>query len=250
MKTWLRSVLAVFALSLPLVGCGAQSGTKGSEQASQTATDKGRFAKGTAVTVDAKFSRWLLNPRGEVAGILLEDGALVMIPPHVAKDLKTSELAKGDAVRVEGFTREGSSVYAFASVKKGDLVVVAAPQKPEGKGGEKGWKKHDGEGGGPKGEGRKHEGKGRKHDGPRLEGLADVSASGKVLAVIPGRHGGARGYVLEDGTVAYVRHAKGEDLGVKKGDAISVSGKGGKYELGTSLVVKRITLASGETKEL
>ena len=82
------------------------------------------------------------------------------------------------------------------------------------------------------------------------------------------RHGGARGYVLEDGTVAYLHHAKGpkgekaekaektekgagaQDLGVKKGDAIAVSGKGGKYELGTALIVKKLTLANGETKEL
>lgn len=249
MNTWLRSVLAVVALSVPLVGCGAQTGARGSDQQSQAATGEGKhqaFAKGTAVAVDAKFSRWLVTPRGEVAGILLEDGALVMIPPHATKDLKTSSLTKGDAVHVEGFTHEGSSVYAFASVKKGDDVVVAAPKRPEGSG---------------KGEGRKHDGEGRDHDGKggqSVEGLADVSASGKVLAVIPGRHGGARGYVLEDGTVAYLRHAKREkgsgeakaqDLGVKKGDAISVSGKGGKYDLGTALVVKKLTLANGETKD-
>ena len=250
MKTWLRSVLAVLALSLPVIGCGAQAGTRGAEQQTPATTGKGeRFAKGTAVTVDARFSRWLVSPRGEVSGILLEDGALVMIPPHAGKDLKTSTLTKGDAVHVEGFTHEGSAVYAFASVKKGQEVVVAAPQRPEG----------DRAG---KGKGRRHDGEGRDHDGKGgpgfggLEGLADVSATGKVLAVIPGRHGGARGYVLEDGTVAYVHHAKGakggpaQDLGVKKGDAITVTGKGGKYELGTALVVKKITLASGETREL
>ncbi len=242
MKTWLRSVLAVAALSLPLIGCGAQSGARGADPQAPAAAGKGEhFAKGTAVKVDAKFSRWLVSPRGEVSGLLLEDGGLVMIPPRAAKDLKTTSLVKGDAVHVEGFTHEGSAVYAFASIKKGEEVVVAAPERPAGKEG--------------KGEGRKHgsrdshEGKG----GQRLDGLADVSASGKVLAVIPGHRGGARGYVLEDGTVAYVHHAKGaqgQDLGVKKGDAITVSGKGGKYDLGTALVVKKITLASGETKEL
>jgi hypothetical protein len=240
MKTWLRSVLAIGALSLPLIGCGAHGGAQGTEPASQAAAGKGHhFDKGTAVAVDAKFSRWLLSPRGEISGMLLEDGALVMIPPHAAKELKPAALAKGDAVHVEGFTKEGSGVYAFASVKKGDQVVIAAPQKPDGEKG--GFRKHEG--------GRKHDGEGRKHEGKNLEGLADVSATGKVLAVLPGRHGNARGYVLEDGTVAYV-HAKGQDLGVKKGDAITVTGKGGNYELGTSLVVKKITLANGETKEL
>ena len=248
MKTWLRSVLAVAALSLPLIGCGAQSGARGADPQAPAAAGKGEhFAKGTAVKVDAKFSRWLVSPRGEVSGLLLEDGGLVMIPPRAAKDLKTTSLAKGDAVHVEGFTHEGSAVYAFASVKKGEEVVVAAPERPDGKDGKAG-RDHEGR----KGEGRKHEGKG----GQSLDGLADVSASGKVLAVIPGHRGGARGYVLEDGTVAYVHHAKGakggkgEDLGVKKGDAITVSGKGGKYDLGTALVVKKITLANGETKEL
>jgi hypothetical protein len=135
MKTWLRSVLAVVALSLPLIGCGAQTGSRGSDPQSQAATGGKHeaFAKGTAVAVDAKFSRWLVSPRGEVAGILLEDGAIVMIPPHAAKGLKTSALAKGDAVHVEGFTHEGSAVSDLLTrpmAARGKSHLSRAPTTP------------------------------------------------------------------------------------------------------------------------
>lgn len=321
MKTWLRTVLAVVTVSLPLAGCAAQAAPDGTDpQAQQLAIGdalKGPAGMGKLASVDAKFSQWLVTPHGDVAGLLLDDGSVAMIPRHAAKDVNAETLKAGDAVHVEGMAREGSNVFAFASVKRGDATIVEAKRPPEGamkafggKGFGKGkhgpmdpakmeawkaahpeqvakleaWKAEHPEAaqkmeawkaahpemadrphgamGGEKGEGfrgRKHEGRGGR-DGAAHDpsSLTDQSANGTVVALLPGPHGEARGYVLSDGTVAYLKHAKHEkgeqaarvDLGVKKGDTISVSGKGGAYPLGRALVIQRVTLASGESKEI
>ena len=276
MKTWLRTVLAVVTVSLPLAGCAAQTADGTDTQSLApvvTAAATPAAAKGALKSVDAKFSQWLVSPSGKVEGLLLDDGSVAMVHHHAAKDVTKETLQAGDAVHVEGFAHQGSPVFAFASVKKGDTTIVEAPRPPQGKleglapaaeGGKAGaWRKREmdpqkiaewraqhpdfvpGAGHG------KHEGK-RHHED--LSNLAPASASGTVVALVPGRHGEARAVVLSDGTVAYAKHssATGAKLGdlVKKGDTISVSGKGGSYELGKALVIESVKLPSGETKEI
>ncbi len=276
MNTWLRSLLAVVTVSLPLAGCAAQTadGTDTQSLAPVVAAATPIVGKGALASVDAKFSQWLVSPSGKVTGLLLDDGSVAMVPHHAAKDVTKATLQPGDAVHVEGFSHQGSPVYAFASVKKGDTTIVDAPRPPQGElgAGAKGtWRKHDldpqkvaewraqhpdfvpGQGRamheGRDGEER-HEGKWHHED---TSSLAPASATGTVVALLPGRHGETRAVVLSDGTVAYAKHSKTDaklgDL-VKKGDTISVSGKGGSYELGKALVIESVKLPSGETKEI
>jgi hypothetical protein len=288
MKTWLRTVLAVVTVSLPLAGCAAQAadGTDSQSLAPLTAVAKPELAKGALASVDAKFAQWLVSPSGKVTGMLLDDGSVAMVSHHAAKDVTKATLQPGDAVHVEGFSREGSQAFAFASVKKGDTTIVEAPRPPAGVDGMQAMARMPGMRGtpgpdgkpamdGPKGEWRKHEidpqklaecrarreakgeGQGAEHAGKRhhedLSNLAPATATGTVVALLPGHHGETRGVVLSDGTVAYAKHAKTDaklgDL-VKKGDTITVSGKGGSYELGKALVIESVKLPSGETKEI
>lgn len=314
MKTWLRTVLAVVTVSLPLAGCAAQTADGTDTQslapalAETPAAAKGALAKLTSV--DAKFSQWLVSPSGKLTGMLLDDGSVAMVPHHAANGataVTKETLQAGDAVHVEGFSHPGSQVFAFASVKKGDTTIFEAPRPPQGIArmagisgmgrmhgkpgpdgkpamqgieGEKGQKGENGQ----KGQWREHafdpqkaaewrarreakgadgEGEGKrawKHEGKRhhedLSNLAPATATGTVVALLPGRHGrpgDARAVVLSDGTVAYAKHARSDaKLGelVKKGDVISVSGKGGSYDLGKALVIESVKLPSGETKEI
>lgn len=278
MKTWLRTVLAVVTVSLPLAGCAAQAegGTDSQSLAplGAAASPELAKAKGALTSVDAKFSQWLVSPGGKVTGLLLDDGSVAMVPPHAAKDVTKETLQPGDAVHVEGFSHEGSHAFAFASVKKGETMIFEAPRPPSGPDGKPGWD-------GKKGEWRKHEidpqkaaewrarreakgegavgaeKQGWKHEGKRhhedLSNLAPASATGTVVALLPGRRGETRGLVLSDGTVAYAKHSKTDaKLGelVKKGDTVTVSGKGGSYDLGKALVIESVKLPSGETKEI
>ncbi len=247
MNTWLRrSILAIVMVSLPLAGCAANASEGDGTQATTEALAASPAAKlGARKSVDAKFTQWLVTPHGKVAGMLLDDGSIAMIPPHAAKDVTKATLEPGDAVHVEGFARDGAQTYAFASVKKGGATIVEA-KLPEGARFAAGQHGRDPQ---QAAERRARRGE-RRHAHPDDASLAPIDASGTVVALLLGRHGDTRGVVLSDGTVAYAKHdAKLGEL-VKKGDAIRVSGKGGAYDLGKALVIESVTLPSGETRAI
>ncbi len=105
MKNWLRSMLAVAALSIPAVGCTMQAGpdAEGNEPTTEQAVQAANphLEKLAAASVDGKFSRWLLTPHGKIGGMLLEDGSVVRVHGRAVKD---TNLAAGDLVHVEGKT--------------------------------------------------------------------------------------------------------------------------------------------------
>ncbi len=246
MKTLLRSLLAALVLSAPLAACTAPVET----------AEEGVAAKETALTaIDAKFARWLPTPNGKIAGMVLDNGSIVNLHPEAIAD--ASSLKAGDAVRVEGVQKEG--VFKFASVSKDGNVVAKAPElerllrsgetKHHGK--KLGHHKNKGEWkhGDKAAFAEKIEKMKAKH-AQELASLGDVTGTGTIETVLPGRHGSVHGFILSDGTVAYLPHHSGlGDLELKKGDAITVSGKGGSYEIGKSMIIQSVTLPSGEVKK-
>ncbi|MBI2392595.1 MAG: hypothetical protein HYV09_23625 [Deltaproteobacteria bacterium] len=215
MRTWLRSMFAVLAIGLPVLAFGGEAEAKG----------KGK-APLAAVTVDAKFNRFLVHPDGKIGAILLDNGVLVMVHPDAVRD---TSLKAGDAIKVEAKVKTkgaGPLVYVRAKITKGTVVVVDDTA-------------HQGKG--------KGKGKGKGNQGA----MVDLSVSSKVSSMFVGPKGKVRGIILDDGTAAWAPHH--QDLGtfsLKKGDAITVTGKGGNYALGRSLVIKTIKLPSGDVKTL
>ncbi len=211
MNKWLRSFLAVVAISVPVLAVGSEAFAKG----------KGKGGKAPAASVDAKFGRWLLTPNGKIGGILLDNGGIVRVHHDAVKD---TSLKAGDALHVDGRSK-GNNLLVHAKITKGANVVVddTAHTKSKGKG--------NGNKGGA--------------------GLVDLSTSSKVSTLFVGHHGKVAGIVLDDGTVAYAPHkADLSTFSLKKGDAVTVSGKGGNYALGRALVIKTIKLPNGDTKTL
>jgi hypothetical protein len=275
-RTFARTILVAFLSLAPLaVGCTAQMGAPDegkTEQAAmstaaQTTDLEGHLGDRTQIARDTKFVQWTLTPSGKIAGMLLEDGTIVRTHPEAIKD--ASVLSKGDAVHVEGFEMKDGDVLMAANVKKGDTVIVAhdsgkfgkhahakgdhakgdkVHQKPSPEEMQKKleqWKKdHPGE--------QPHFGKGPKDwMGMNDASLQTVSGNGTIVAVIPGFKGHTAGVILSDGTTAYVPfHANMDGIDLKKGDTVSVTGKGGDYPAGRALVIKSITLPGGAVKEL
>jgi hypothetical protein len=171
-------------------------------------------------TVDGAFQRWLVSPRGDALGMMLADGTIVKLPHGAAAN---PALKAGDALHVEGRSHQidQTKVMAHASVtKEGQVLFEAAP----------------------KGKGEKAE----REQGPKLQ---PMTATGKVIAVIPARKGALLGVVLDDGTTVVFGHGTaGSDVSVKVGDAITVEGRGGTYPIGTGIAAQSIKLPSGETK--
>lgn len=212
MNKWLRSFLAVVAISVPVLAVGGEALAKG----------KGKGGKAPAASVDAKFGRWLLTPNGKIGGILLDNGGIVRVHHDAVKD---TSLKAGDAVHVDGKSK-GNNLVVHAKVTKGGNVVVDDTAHTKGAG----------------------KGKGSNKGGA---GLVDLSASSKVSTLFVGHHGKVAAIILDDGTVAYAPHKTDlSTFSLKKGDAVTVSGKGGNYALGRALVIKTIKLPNGDTKTL
>jgi len=214
MNKLLRSFLTVVAISVPVLAIGGEALAKGK--------GKGK-GKTTAAVVDAKFGRWLLTPNGKIGGILLDNGGIVRVHHDAVKD---TSLKSGDALHVDGKSK-GNNLMVHAKITKGPLpgTVVVDDTAPHAKGA----------------------GKGNKG----TAGLVDLTTSSKVSQLFVGHHGKVAALILDDGTVAYAPHKSDlATFSLKKGDAVTVSGKGGTYALGRALVIKTIKLPSGDTKTL
>lgn len=210
MNKMLRS-LAVMAMGLSVLAFGGAAEAKG----------KGG-AKAQKASVDAKFGRWLITPHGKIDGMLLDSGSIVVVHPDAVRD---SSLKAGDAIHLDARAKGNGApiVYVHAKVTKGTAVVVDDTAKHQ---------------------------KGQK-GGAGTTGLSDLTVSSKVSSFFVGPKGKVRGVILDDGTIAYGPHHT--DLGtysLKKGDAISVTGKGGSYALGRALVIKTLKLPNGDVKTL
>lgn len=210
MNKLLRS-LAVMAMGVSVLAFGGAAEAKG----------KGG-QKAPKASLDAKFGRWLITPQGKIDGLLLDSGSIVLVHPDAVRD---SSLKAGDAIHLDARAKGNGApiVYVRAKVTKGSAVVVDDTGKHQ---------------------------KGAK-GGANTSGLSDLSASSKVSSFFVGPQGKVRGVILDDGTIAYAPHH--QDLGtfsLKKGDAISVTGKGGSYALGRALVIKTLKLPNGDVKTL
>jgi len=215
MNKLLRSMLAVVAIGLPVLAFGGAAEAKG----------KGKGNKAPSASVDAKFGRWLITPHGKIDGMLLDTGSIVVVHPDAVRD---TSLKAGDAIHLDAKAKGNGApiVYVHAKVTKGTVVVVDDTAK-HGKGA-----------------------KGGKAGG-NTGTLSDLTAASKVSSFFVGPKGKVRGLILDDGTIAYAPHH--QDLGsfsLKKGDAVTVTGKGGSYTFGRALVIKTLKLPSGDVKTL
>lgn len=86
----------------------------------------------TAPSVTGTVQQYLLNPHGEVDGLLLSDGTVVKFPPHLGMTLATS-MKTGDAVTVVGFLGptipQGRAIKALTitNTKTGQTLVDQPP---------------------------------------------------------------------------------------------------------------------------
>ena len=173
-------------------------------------------------SIDGAFQRWLVSPRGDALGMMLADGTIVKLPKGAAAQ---PSLKTGDALHVEGRAHQvdQATVMARATVSKEGQVLFAENGKAAA-----------------------GDQRAERDQGPRLQ---PMTATGKVIAVIPARKGALLGVVLDDGTTVLFGHAgAGSDVAVKVGDSVTVEGRGGTYPIGTGIAAQSIKLPSGETK--
>jgi hypothetical protein len=128
----------------------------------------------SAETVRGTISRFVINPEGDVDGLILADGALVQFPPHMSSQL-VALVHRGDAVRVAGL-RDGAGNVRAQRITNERTGQQLADQPPS-------------------------------VDVPRAPpalrgaGLVKLSVNGTVMRVTTAPRGEPDGVILKDGTI-------------------------------------------------
>lgn len=210
----------VLALALPFAGVLTAPSPALADDAPAAAR-----INGTPIARDGQLQRFVLTPRGKVMGLLLRDGSLVRVPPSTASAELTA-LKPGDTIHVDGkaVSTPTGTVITRAVVQRNGTILADGSKRRE----------------------RGHRGDRAKRT-PRTP-LAQVSATGRITAVLSTPRGTANVLLLDDGTTATSRSIDG--LGLRVGDRVSVSGKGGAFAQGKALRIETITLPSGEVRAL
>src|SRR6202045_168063 len=90
--------------------------------------DKGPFP----TEVEGTVSQYLLNPRGEVDGLLLNDCTVIKFPPHLAREL-VEVIRPKERVRAKGHLEAEKSLKgpAIANPATGRAIREIKPTPPE-----------------------------------------------------------------------------------------------------------------------
>ncbi|MEX1827258.1 hypothetical protein [Luteibacter sp. CQ10] len=126
-------------------------------------------ANATRDTRDGRVARVLVNPNGDVDGLLLADGTQVAMPPGLGNTVAT-HVRKGDAVHIEGWrVGELPLLQAMAVDAAGTRWVDTPPTAP-----------------------------------PEPPALSPMEAHGQVAQPLYGPRGDVNGAVLDDGTMLHL----------------------------------------------
>ena len=232
-----KALWLALSLSLPL---GAAIVTASSFASADAPAAQARAAASAPTVVDARFQRYLVSPRGETMGLLLDNGTTVrMHPSAMAK--AAPELKAGDIVHVEGRAMKTPTgqIFMHALVKRGaDTIADATAMK--------GHEHHGKKGDHAKGDHAKGD-----HAKGDKSALLPLSSTGKIVAIVSGPKGRVAGVVLDDGTTASAAHkADLGALGLKVGDQVTLTGRGGVYPRGRALVIEQVKLPGGDSRTL
>lgn len=176
------------------------------------------FAPATPAA-EGKVSRLLINPFGEVDGLLLDTGTLVTFPKHMGEQL-TASVKPGDTVEIKGYPEAAGQIkgYVITNSRSGQsLMAQSGPSKGAMK-----MPKH-----------------------LQSVGLLAMSAQGKIRHLHYGKHGEINGVILADGTsVRFPREVSYQfEPMLKIGQSITASGYGSKNQYGRALEATELGFA-------
>lgn len=177
-----------------------------------------------APLLTGRIQQWLVNPNGEVDGLLLADGTQVAFPPHLSAEVLRT-LKPGETVQVAGWRAPHVPVVRAASLTAsatGRSVADAGP----------------GPGGMPP---------------PREpSALVAMSASGRVARLLYTDRGDPNGVVLDDGAIVRFPPHVGASLTpmLQPGSTLFAKGWGSRTAQGNALEATALGGAANEMREL
>jgi hypothetical protein len=162
--------------------------------------------------------QYTLTPRGDVDGLILNDGTEVTLPPHLTSQIVFA-VRPGDAVTVRGLKARALPLVEAASVANFATGVSVVDSGPPG--------------------------------GPdRFAG--EQTISGKIASQLHGRRGEINGAVLDNGTIVRLPPPEAErmDAVIQPGQSVTVRGATLKTALGTVVDVTAIGASPDQLTEL
>jgi hypothetical protein len=181
------------------------------------ASDEFRQANSAA---EGTVRQYLMNPHGEVDGLLLNDGTQINFPPHMADEL-VGTVKPNDRVSIQGDRERDSVVKAdvITNSRTGQSVADHAPS----------WRD--------------------RRTPPHLKRLSmnAMQASGAIVALLYAPRGEVRGLILADGTQIHVRPDVGDSVSrtLSVGETVQAEGYGTDNHYGRSLEATAIGLGGG-----
>lgn len=171
-----------------------------------------------------RVQRWLVNPNGEVDGMLLADGTQVAFPPHLSADAQRL-LKPGDGVRVAGWRTpdapvvRASSLTATASGRSLSDTPASASPPPT----------------------------------PREpDALTAMTGSGRIARLLHTGRGDVNGVILDDGLIVRFPPHVGAELAqsLQPGATISARGWGSRGAQGRAFEATAIGSTAADMREV
>jgi hypothetical protein len=168
--------------------------------------------------------RFIVNPKGEVDGLVLNDATgaatLVHVPPHLADEI-TGAIQTGDSIQVHGIRPRGAAVIAAVSLTTADAqtIVDHGPKANSG-----------------------HQKSPPSVEEPSLKRQPGMEAVGTVRLSLYAPKGELRGALLADGTVLRLGPKEAErwvEL-LRPGATLAATGEGLCAEYGIVIDVQKI----------
>ncbi len=178
----------------------------------------------TETTLTGRVARWLVNPNGDVDGLLLDDGTQVAFPPHLSASLTEAVKAR-DTVEVTGRSEVAQVVHAWSikNTRSGQSVRNTPPDP---------------------------------RDAPphlRQDGaLTAMNASGRIGTLLYTGRGDVKGALLDDGTVVrFPPHAAAQmSTTLRPGAALYARGYGTRSPQGNAFEATAIGTTAENAREL
>src|ERR1700736_5338907 len=179
--------------------------------------------------VTANVERFLLDPHGDIDGMILTNGIEVHSPPHLSDEIR-AQIRPGDRITVYGVRPRLADMIAAVAIGTADgkRIVDNGPRKDRKKG-----KKH-------------------VRDEATKARHRKIEAAGSVLRVLHGPKGEIRGCLLDTGTiVSFPAHEAGSIAELlSPGAPLAVRGEGLRTELGTVIEAKEIGATEDATRSI
>src|SRR5262245_46821822 len=209
-QAWLSCFVVFSLFTSPLAHAQKADRPRGAEEA--------RFFLNTASIATGVVSRLLVNPFGEVDGLLLDSGTLVTFQPHMEHEL-TSAITPGEPVAVRGQATGPAQVKGFIMTNtRTNQQVIEHPPVPT-------------------------ERKMPKH--LRAVGLRQLRTRATVSHLRYGQHGEIKDVVLADGTTVKLPKdvLEGFASWLRVGQELEVVGYGSENAYGRGLEATWIGVA-------